>query len=311
MIALLLLACTPLPADTGVVEYGASPTDSGPGGPLRWQAVAVGYQQACAVTTDGDLRCWGNPTPDTYGRTMDVLSAYAPRGKFTAVSMSAEWSDHFSEPACALAADGSVRCWGEYSAAIPGPMLNFEAGYSFSCGVQRDDGSVYCYAPEEDDRLDRLAALPPLVSLRILGNEVAGVTRDGELVTRTIRPARVALRVRPPDGPWRAVVPTPWWGYCGLRTTGELRCWPRSVAVDPTWVQSPPSGTYTDFCYGGFGCAIGTDGRVVCWGDERVEAPSGTFTAIACGYASACGVTTGGELSCWGDCAFGVCDGPE
>ena len=60
-------------------------------------------------------------------------------------------------------------------------------------------------------------------------------------------------------------------------------------------------------------CGIGTDGSVLCWGDDhhrKLDAPSGAFRAIAAGFSHTCGVEMGGSVVCWGSDSYGQVDAP-
>ena len=71
--------------------YDAGEIPEGP-----FSSVSVGISHACALKTDGAVRCWGD---DSDGQ------AYSPPGAFTAVSAGAGFS-------CGLKSDGSAMCWG-------------------------------------------------------------------------------------------------------------------------------------------------------------------------------------------------------
>ena len=59
-------------------------------------AVSAGFKHSCALTVDGEVRCWGR---DEYGETQ------APAGEFVAVSAGSSFS-------CGLRPDSSIECWG-------------------------------------------------------------------------------------------------------------------------------------------------------------------------------------------------------
>ena len=57
-------------------------------------------------------------------------------------------------------------------------------------------------------------------------------------------------------------------------------------------------------------CAVKTDGKVACWGNDAGGQISATpkdttFSAVSAGGQHSCGIKTGGTLACWGDNVFG------
>ncbi len=48
-----------------------------------------------------------------------------------------------------------------------------------------------------------------------------------------------------------------------------------------------------------FGCGLGADGSVECWGHGSTDAPEGVFAAVSSGRYRACGLRPGGGLACW------------
>jgi alpha-tubulin suppressor-like RCC1 family protein len=59
------------------------------------------------------------------------------------------------------------------------------------------------------------------------------------------------------------------------------------------------------------GCAVRTDGTLVCWGDNtfgQSSPPTGTFTQVSAGTFHTCGVKTDGTFVCWGDNFSGQVD---
>ena len=94
--------------------------------------MSVGWGQACALTEDGVVVCWGAPPRDVGdgGRYVQVTS-----GK---------------EHVCALREDGVARCWGgRYvdTAQVPEGYLfrAIAAGGESTCGITID-GEVACWA---------------------------------------------------------------------------------------------------------------------------------------------------------------------
>ena len=79
-----------------------------------------------------------------------------------------------------------------------------------------------------------------------------------------------------------------------------------------TWGESTPPGgggfrrlAVGDAAGGGgaHSCAIGSDGRITCWGDHsygKCAPPAQVFTRIDAAENYTCGVSATGQVWCWG-----------
>ncbi|MCY4424627.1 MAG: RCC1 domain-containing protein [Acidimicrobiaceae bacterium] len=89
---------------------------------------------------------------------------------------------------------------------------------------------------------------------------------------------------------------------CGVRAGGALECWGDGFGEDV------PVGSFTRVSvshdpYDRYGCALGEDGSVVCWGrvlGGYAGDPDGVFVDVAAGVGTGCGLRGGGEVVCWG-----------
>ena len=85
---------------------------------------------------------------------------------------------------------------------------------------------------------------------------------------------------------------------CAIRTRGELECWGTSN-IDA------PEGTFTAVAAGdAHTCAISeSDSAIECWGRNdhgQTYAPDGRYTAVSAGPEHTCAIRTSGEIACWG-----------
>lgn len=121
---------------------------------------------------------------------------------------------------------------------------------------------------------------------------------------------------------------------CGITESGQTACWGTSVggalghgpnfhpvvpsggAVDPP-VPVAGDHEFASLTLGSsFSCALTSDGRAYCWGqddgqfgngtniDREVPVPAGgskTWTELVAGDTHTCGITEAGETYCWGD----------
>ncbi|MDY0001076.1 MAG: hypothetical protein RBU30_07270 [Polyangia bacterium] len=131
--------------------------------PYQVQSVAAGRGSTCAVTSVGEVWCWGNNVSGQLG-TGDHFSWPAPRkaSGLEGARATAVGGNH----ACALFGDGTVRCWGNNTDGQLGDgttmarttgehkvlLLNREplrarsivAGRDHNCAIGQD-GQVYCW----------------------------------------------------------------------------------------------------------------------------------------------------------------------
>ena len=95
-------------------------------------AAAVGPYGGCGIRlSDSTLACWG-----------DDRTADAPEGSFAAVAASTR------REFCAVAADGSLVCWGVHALHAPdGQFTKVAAGYEHACAI-RADQTVACWGDD-------------------------------------------------------------------------------------------------------------------------------------------------------------------
>ncbi len=244
--------------------------------------LAGGVLNACAILTDGGLRCWGYGnygqlglgTTDTVGDDEQPSAApVVPVGG--PVSQVAVGERH----TCALLESGGVRCWGQSGdtgavdtigddePASAAPLVALPAGRNvrqliagsmFSCALL-DDGTVRCWGSGSAGRL---------------GN---GSTADAPASA----PAAVAL---PAGRTATAISGRASASACALLDTGAVACW--GSAENGALLNG--SGTEN----------VGDDPGETA---HVIALPVGrTARALASGYTFHCALLDGGEVQCWG-----------
>ncbi|MFM8944545.1 MAG: RCC1 domain-containing protein [Actinomycetota bacterium] len=320
LVAFLLVACSD-GGDAGTP--GASPTDLASSGPApspvaTTARVSAGGYHSCALDASGVASCWGLGEYGQLGTggtdSSDAPVAVAmPEGvPFPAVAAG-------NAPACAIATDGSVWCWGVDGDGIHdaqgndahGPRrVRFPVevraatidGYYHDC-IATDDGAAWCWGRDTEGQL---------------GN---GSTTD------SVAP----VRVRAPDGVTFARVATGGFHSCALATDGTAWCWGQDLhgqlgdgddggdRATPGMVAMPAGATFVALSAGfNHTCGLTADGAAWCWGEGlsgqlgdggavdatspvSVTMPGGVrFVSLDAGNAHTCALATDGGVWCWG-----------
>ena len=243
--------------------------------------IAAGRDHTCALTTAGDIRCWGFHWSlyyhfDAYGYPYGPdhfndwqIDAGDGTG-FTAVTAGTEHT-------CAITTDGHAQCsrpsseFYFYQDYVPdGTYTAIAAGGLHTCALTTA-GRIRCwgYGYESDD-------------------------------------VRVYVRDEVPAGTYTAVTA----GVrhsCALTAAGRIRCWGGNASGQ----ADPPAGTGFAAVAAGWGhsCALTAAGRIRCWGDNgsgQADPPAGTgFAAVAAGWGHSCALTADGRAECWGNNDYG------
>ena len=277
---------------------------------------------ACALRSDGKVRCWGSNTGGKLGdgTTTSRTSPVAVSGITTATQI-AVGGTH----TCALLADGTVKCWGANDQGQLGDgtttnrstpvsvtgltgvtVTALAAGYQHSCALI-SDGTVKCWGDNtyselgDNSTTDRTTATSPYGSLTGI-SQVAASPRE----------------------------------TCVLLSSGAIKCWGSGASGRlGVAVNSSPYGrstaqdvqnitTATKVTVGGaHACALLSTGSVKCWGNNTwgqlgnssnssaSDPNKGTVTGIttavdvSAGTNHTCATLTDGSVSCWGDNTYG------
>jgi len=213
---------------------------------------------------------------------------------------------------CLINSAGRILCWGSndrnqlgnssgrllvpLSADSDAPFATMSSGMWHSCAVARD-GSAWCWGENEHGQLGDRSRDPRVVGVRVADAHIFRAIAAGYQHT------------------------------CGLDQYGVAWCWganSRGQLGDSTTRESASpvrtasgSTRFSSIATGwNFTCALATNGRASCWGenangqlgdgtttDRLAPVPIGsniTFTNIAAGSGHACGVTPDGIAYCWG-----------
>lgn len=108
----------------------------------RFRSVDAGYGSACALTTAGELRCWGidppNPGSASTGGFGNSTVPVAPPGPATTFASMSVGAAH----ACAVRSTSEVYCWGRNRSGSLGDGSPVSASVTYSYSLARVKSSV-------------------------------------------------------------------------------------------------------------------------------------------------------------------------
>ncbi|HEY5628270.1 MAG TPA: hypothetical protein VIR16_02055, partial [Candidatus Limnocylindrales bacterium] len=222
-------------------------------------AIAHGQSFACALTTGGGVRCWGDNS--IYGELGNGSATSGPRpfsptpvdvkglSGVTAITAGLDF-------ACALTAAGGVKCWGHggdvfdignfanstvpftvTDPALRGGVKAISAGANYLCALAAT-GGVRCLGGDRYGQLGTGAtAPPPGVSANVSGltSGVTAIAAGGE-------------------------------SACALTAVGGVKCWGNGYGLTPADIPSLTSGVTAIAAGWTQECAITTANGVECWG---------------------------------------------
>ncbi len=282
-------------------------------------SVGAGDLHTCALTTAGNVKCWGDNQHGQIG-TRAQADGTAPVGVSGLTSGVTSVAAGFSY-SCSSDTDGGMKCWGKNvfgqigdgttnNRAAPAPVSGLAYGVTaIAAGGERTCAIVY---PS---------------GLKCWGNNYYGQVGDGTTTSKS-SPANVS-------GLSSGVskVATGNLHTCALTTAGGVKCWgdnsfgqlgdgTTTRRTTPVDVSGLTSGV-TAIAAGNFQtCALTAAGGVKCWGwnnygqvgdgttTERhtpvdVSGLTSGVTTIAAGVFHTCAVTASGGMKCWGDNSYG------
>jgi alpha-tubulin suppressor-like RCC1 family protein len=276
--------------------------------------IAAGGAHSCALTSIGELFCWGD---DSSGQLGDGSAPHA-FGQAVPALHDAVQVDAGKAHTCALDVRGAAHCWGDDSAGQLGDggrtdrdaavtvtalagrnLVQITTGARHTCAVD-DEGGAWCWGDSSHGQLGvpglRGSAVPVRVSTR---SGMRGPVVDiaaGRDTTCAVTAAGAAYC-------WGSDV------YEQLGTGGHSdRDEPVAVAT-----KGPMRGKIREVTVGGTqACALGVEGQAYCWGSApRVKAEpvalnlGAALSEVSAGGEHICALDRGGRGFCWGEGAGG------
>ena len=290
-------------------------------------AVVTGENHTCALTTGGQVQCWGDDRDGQAGNgnengDQSVPSSELATGNIAVLDVAAG-----SGTTCARGGVGKVSCWGsDYhgvvgNGAVVGDVISPAAPLVFpgnanvaqvdvgdynACALS-NGGLVTCWGPDGHGQL---------------GNGAGSADVDAPPVPITLPAPGTASQIA--LGSEHA---------CALLTDGTVTCWgldsagqlgngagSADVDAPPTPITLPAPGTAVSITAGAaHTCAVLTGGAVTCWGDDTagqlgngaagsqtsppapIALPGGaSAVSVSAGLGHTCALLVGGGVACWG-----------
>ncbi|GIX35138.1 MAG: chromosome condensation regulator RCC1 [Lysobacteraceae bacterium] len=257
---------------------------------------------ACALTRDGEARCWGRNHQGQLGdgSTSDRALPVTVQGLPSGPTRIATGGAH----SCAVDGAGALYCWGRNDSGqlgdgtmsrrttavavsgLGGPVRDLALGDEHSCA--RTDSGVYCWGwngyGQLGDGSTTSSATP--VSVQGLANVVSIHAGAGF--------------------------------SCAIDASGNVYCWGQGHPPRPTLVSGLPSAVAQLDGGNHHTCVIAQGGTLRCWGlnlhgqigdgtTQRAYTPTrpaglgDDIVAVATGLYHTCAATSTGTMHCWGD----------
>jgi hypothetical protein len=290
--------------------------------PLRALQVATGEATACALMSNGTVRCWGREDFGELGTGLVATQAASPVEVpgLAGIEEIALAFDYDGGAACARG-KGNVWCWGARNQVPLGDAsgkpqriadlagataLAFGGGLGYAL---MPNGTVQWWgngAGDMNGLSDEAAGAPSSVkgvrgAIAIDGSGCA-LLKDGSVTCADPEESSAARKVKGVSG--ASAIAGQGSRTCALLADATVTCWDR---YDRKAHRVAGVDGVVALSVGASSCAVKQDGTLWCWSRDAAPAPvpglSGV-TQVSAGAGVTCAVADG-EVSCWGANAHG------
>jgi alpha-tubulin suppressor-like RCC1 family protein len=250
--------------------------------------VSVGARHACALTTSGGVKCWGDNSAGRLGdgTTTNRTTPVDVSGLTSGVA----WVSAGGEHTCAVTTGGGAKCWGENSAgrlgdgtaidrttpvnvsSLTSGVAQISAGGFHTCALTTG-GGVKCWGSRSISQLG--IGDPPFP---------AGCTTSPAQCTTPVDVTGLTSGV--------AQISAGDFHTCALTTGGGAKCWGSHVNGQ-LGIGDPPFPA---------GCSTSP---ARCTTPVDVTGLTSGVAQISAGFSHTCALTTGGGAKCWGNPSTG------
>jgi len=271
-------------------------------------AVVAGDGHTCALTSGGEVKCWGwNASGQLGDGTNDDSSIPI---KVSGLSSGVRSISAGGDNACAVTSAGSAKCWG----------LNLSG--QLGDGTTTDSSSI----PVEVSGLSSVRAISTgnvdSCAVTSPGGAVCwGANESGQLGDGTTTDSSIPVKVSGLSSGVRAISAGGSFA-CALTTNGGVKCWGSNDSGQlgdgtnndssiPVAVSRLASGVRAIAVGGYHACALTRAGGVRCWGGDESSTPvsvaglASGVRAISAGFGFTCALKTSGRVKCWGSNDYG------
>jgi alpha-tubulin suppressor-like RCC1 family protein len=287
--------------------------------PPKVVQVAVGEGHSCALLDDGMVECWGRNDHGQLGdgTTLNRSEPVRVDGLPPAAEITAGWAH-----TCAATKTGAAYCWGYNKNGELGNGKTADSGVPMQVyGLK--EGVLSVVAGD-----DHTCAV-----LGVNGMRCWGLNSDGQAGNGTKFDQRLPVKVAGLEG--RTVSAAAGWAHtCALNEDGGVQCWGNNEqgqlgnhsnedsSPTPVDVTGLTYGVESIAARGGHTCAVLTEGKTVCWGNNAYgELGDGTaeirnepvpvsglpedIVGLYAGWNYSCALSLGDGLLCWGRNTYG------
>jgi alpha-tubulin suppressor-like RCC1 family protein len=281
-------------------------------------ALSAGEATACALYSNGTVKCWGSNNKDALGDGNSDMTQASSSVSVAVQNITGASSIAFGDYTGCAIESGAVQCWGSdasgqlgnasvtwYDSPTPVSVTNLSG---VTAVAVNGDGACAVLSS---------ATLAPLGGENLACWGWRGTYPQLGLTAMTPQAASLVRWIAPIVSLAAGTT-----GFCALTTTDLIECWGRQFNTGTPVAEWSLSNATSIAMGQSFFCALMSNGTVDCWGDNSSgQVGNGTtispspnpaavsglsnVTGLSLGLDHGCAITSGGQVECWGDNTWG------